>query len=194
MRPFEQLVTELLIESGLNQDNIKTRSGVELPGYFRPEKKWDLIVVSQGQLIAAIEFKSMVGSFGNNMNNRAEEAIGNAKDIWIAFREGRFGLSAPPFLGYFFLLQDDPRVHRPQRGFKEPNFQIDPAYRGTSYATRLEIMCRRFIHERFYTSACLILSSSEGGLTQPSQEISFQRFIATLRGHLSTVREISGSS
>ncbi len=39
-------------------------------------KKWDLLVV-EGCLIAAIEFKSQVGSFGNNYNNRTEEALGS---------------------------------------------------------------------------------------------------------------------
>ncbi|MEZ6066639.1 MAG: PaeR7I family type II restriction endonuclease [Planctomycetaceae bacterium] len=53
------------------------RTSIELPGYFRPEKKWDLVAVDEGVLVAAIEFKSQIGpSFGNNFNNRSEEAIG----------------------------------------------------------------------------------------------------------------------
>ena len=48
----------------------------------------------------AVEFKSQVGpSFGNNFNNRTEEAIGNAEDIWTAYREGRFGRHRAPLLG-----------------------------------------------------------------------------------------------
>ncbi len=39
-------------------------------------------MVSEGKLLAGIEFKSQVGSFGNNYNNRTEEAIGSAADIW----------------------------------------------------------------------------------------------------------------
>jgi hypothetical protein len=35
-------------------------------GWYRPEKKWDLLIVSDGKLLAGIEFKSQVGSFGNN--------------------------------------------------------------------------------------------------------------------------------
>jgi len=63
---------------------------LELPGYYRSEKKWDLIALSGGELVAAMEFKSQVGpSFGNNFNNRCEEAIGSATDFWVAFREGR---------------------------------------------------------------------------------------------------------
>jgi hypothetical protein len=62
-----------------------------LPGYFRPAKEWDLLVISKNNLIASIEIKSQVGpSFGNNFNNRVEEALGNACDIWTAYREGIF--------------------------------------------------------------------------------------------------------
>jgi hypothetical protein len=43
---------------------------MELPGYFRPTKEWDLLVILDGNLLASIEFKSQIGpSFGNNYNN-----------------------------------------------------------------------------------------------------------------------------
>jgi hypothetical protein len=39
---------------------------LELPGYFRATKKWDLVVVSEKQLVLAMEFKSQAGrSTGN---------------------------------------------------------------------------------------------------------------------------------
>ena len=107
MGALEVLVSDILCEAGLNKIDVKTRTALELPGYYRSEKKWDLIVVSDGQLVTAMEFKSQVGpSFGNNFNNRSEEAIGSATDIWVAYREGRFGKTPTPFLGYFFLLED----------------------------------------------------------------------------------------
>src|SRR5438045_2908821 len=114
MGALEVLVTDFLVEAGLKEMDIKTRTALELPGYYRPEKKWDLIVIADKQLMAVLEFKSQVGpSLGNNFNNRAEEAIGSATDIWVAFREGRFGDGPAPFLGYFFLLVDCPRVRKP---------------------------------------------------------------------------------
>ena len=68
-----------------------SRVSVELPGFFRPTKEWDIVVVSDNNLIAAIELKSQIGpSFGNNFNNRTEEALGTAMDIWTAYREGAF--------------------------------------------------------------------------------------------------------
>src|SRR5471030_2748197 len=87
---------------------------VLLSGWFaqsyRPEKKWDLIVISNKQLVCVMEFKSQVGpSFGNNFNNRTEEAIGSATDIWAAYREGAFKPSSRPWLGYLMLLEEAPR-------------------------------------------------------------------------------------
>jgi hypothetical protein len=102
MSAFEMLVADILIEAGLDKLHIKTKTSLELPGYYRPEKRWDLVVVSGKTLVAAIEFKSQVGpSLGNNFNNRTEEAIGSASDIWVAFREGRFATPIAPFLGFF---------------------------------------------------------------------------------------------
>ena len=60
---------------------------LELPGFFRPTKQWDLLVVRDGHLLAAMEIKAQGGpSFGNNFNNRTEEAIGSATDLWTTLR------------------------------------------------------------------------------------------------------------
>ena len=85
MGALEVLLTDVLVGAGLSQSDVRARTALELPGYYRPEKKWDLLVISADQLVMAVEFKSQVGpSFGNNFNNRTEEAIGNAEDIWTA--------------------------------------------------------------------------------------------------------------
>lgn len=188
------LVVDLLLEAGLKRLDIKTRIGLELPGYYRPEKRWDLLVVSEGRLITAIEFKSQVGpSFGNNYNNRVEEAIGNATDIWTAFREQRLG-PVRPFLGYFFLLHDDPAVHTPV-GPKEPYFRVDPVFAGASYAKRYEVLCQRLVYERLYDAACLTLSTRETPtrVTHPLPELNFLQFVARLQGHARAVSQINAS-
>ena len=73
------LVVDIVHANGLaHADIMLKRRLLTLPGFFRPTKLWDLLVINQGKLIAAIEFKSQVGpSFGNNANNRCEEALGN---------------------------------------------------------------------------------------------------------------------
>jgi hypothetical protein len=109
MGGMEVLVADILCDAGLNKIDVRTRTALELPGYYRAEKKWDLIVVSEGQLVTAMEFKSQVGpSFSNNFNNRSEEAIGSATDIWVAYREGRFGKSLLHSWGISFCWKTAP--------------------------------------------------------------------------------------
>lgn len=202
MGALEVLVADILCDAGLKKLDIRTRTALELPGYFRATKKWDLMVVSEGELVLAMEFKSQAGkSIGNNVNNRTEEAVGSAKDIWIAFREGRFGKSPTPFLGYFFLLEDRAKVKIPV-GNKEPYFPVDPEFRGeakenkkgvekyqgVSYSKRYELLCRRLVMERLYNSSCFLMATNEKHtkITQPAEDLSFHRFVAALRGHVVT--------
>lgn len=111
MNGFIDLVRNLLCETGLPKAHVYCEKFIELPGWYRPEKKWGLLIVADKKLIAGIEFKSQVGpSFGNNYNNRTEEAIGSATDIWAAYREGAFQPSARPWLGYLMLLEETPRA------------------------------------------------------------------------------------
>jgi hypothetical protein len=194
MGAMEVLIADILCGAGLKKLDVRTRTSLELPGYYRAEKKWDLIVVSEGQLVTAMEFKSQVGpSFGNNFNNRCEEAIGSATDVWVAYREGRFGLASAPFLGYFFLLEDCAKVQRTVRN-KEPYFKVDPVFETASYSKRYELLCRRLVLERVYSSACLVMATNAANtkVTQPAEDLSFQRFVAALRGHVVTFLDSRG--
>ncbi len=116
-----------------------------------------------GQFLAGIEFKSQVGSFGNNYNNRTEEAIGSACDLWAAYREGAFKPSARPWLGYLMLLEHAPESTRPVRA-QEPHFKVFPEFKKASYAKRYEILLTKLVRERLYDSACFLLSDSKNGL------------------------------
>ncbi len=186
MGSMEVLVADILCEAGLEKLDVRTRTSLELPGYYRSEKKWDLIVISEQRLVLAMEFKSQVGpSFGNNFNNRSEEAIGSATDIWVAYREKRFGDIPPPFIGYFFLLEDCDRVKAPVRN-KQPFFPVDPVFTNASYSKRYELLCQRLVLERVYSAACLVMATNSPKtiLTQPAADLSFQNFVAALRGHV----------
>lgn len=66
MNGFIELITKLVIQAGLDRSCVHYNEGLELPGYFRPTKRWDFVVVVEGRLIAALEAKSQVGpSLGN---------------------------------------------------------------------------------------------------------------------------------
>jgi len=183
MNGFINVVRDLLCESGLPKANIYCEKYIELPGWYRPEKKWDLLVVSDGKLLAGIEFKSQVGSFGNNYNNRTEEAIGSATDIWAAYREGAFKPSARPWLGYLMLLEEAPGSLAPVRA-REPHFKVFPEFKESSYAKRYEILLTKLVRERLYDAACFLMSNATGGrkglYREPAPELNFQNFTASL--------------
>ena len=160
---------------------------MELPGYFRPAKQWDLIVVRAGKLLACLEFKSQVGSFGNNFNNRTEEALGNAVDLWRAYEKGKFQRLPAPWMGYLFLLEEADASTKSVAS-PEPHFSVFPEFKGASYQRRYELFCERLIKEKLYHGACLLMSSRDRGLkgayTEPVEELSFKRFVGSLIGYL----------
>jgi len=188
MDGFIDLFTNLIVDAGIDDRYVFRKKSIELPGFFRPTKEWDLLVIKNGHLLVAIEAKSQVGpSFGNNFNNRTEEAMGSALDLWTAFREGAFNGGIQPFLGYLFMLEDCEASNRPVR-VKEPHFKVFPEFVGASYMRRYELFCRKLILERHYTSASFITSDSKNGLDgvykQPAKDLSFSIFAKSLVSHI----------
>lgn len=193
MDGFVRLVRDLLIDAKLPETCIATDRQVELPGWFRAEKKWDLVIVREGQLLAAIEFKSQIGpSFGNNFNNRTEEALGSATDIWAAYREGAFKPSARPFLGYLMLLEECERSCASVK-VVEPHFQVFPEFRVASYRDRYAILVEKLLRERLYDGACLLTSTADSGdkgeFIEPNPELTFAKFIAPLLSRVTVLDE-----
>ncbi len=184
MDGFVKVFHQLLVESGIDNGSIYTDVKTELPGFFRPEKRWDLIVVVDGHLLACVEAKSHVGpSFGNNFNNRSEEAIGSATDLWTAYREGAFRVSERPWLGYLLMLEETPASTSPV-SVREPHFDVFPEFRSASYRTRYELLLTRLLRERLYDSACFITSTPSaarsGAFKEPCAELTFWRFASSL--------------
>ena len=161
---------------------------VTLPGYFRPTKFWDLLVLNEGRLVAAIEMKSQVGpSFGNNFNNRTEEAIGTAHDLWTAYREGAFGKQPRPFVGWLIVVEDEKRSRSPVRD-RSPHFPVFPEFQGASYLQRHDILCQKLTQEQLYTTASVIATpraaTDTGDFSELSAMTSLKTFVASLAGHI----------
>lgn len=174
---FYDLIQAVVSANGLDERAVYCATQVttalrhtKLPGFYRPIKDWDVLVVSSGELVAAIELKSQVGSFGNNFNNRSEEAIGMGEDLRVAYREGLLGETARPFVGYLMLLEDTSRSTTPV-GIKSHHFEPDTVFDGASYATRYSILCRRLVREGLYDAATLLLSPADSGPNGDYREI-----------------------
>ena len=155
-----------------------------LPGFYRPCKEWDLVVLSDNNLVAVVEVKSQVGSFGNNFNNRVEEALGNATDFWAAYREGAFKPSQRPWLGYLFMLEETPASLKPTKRIVLKPYRIDDAFQERSYATRYELVCERLVRDRLYDAACFFTSNVKNGrrgeYREPNPELSIRNFAISL--------------
>lgn len=184
---FIDLVQEVLERAGVLRATIYARTKTQLPGWFRATKSWDIVVVADGRLVAAVEFKSHAGSFGNNANNRIEEVIGNGTDFKAAYEEGAFKPSGRPWIGYLMLLEDAVESTRtPPRAATSPHFPVFPEFERASYAARYEQLLLRLVRKQLYDAGCLLLSPRQDGLSgsyrEPNQELGFANFITSLLG------------
>ena len=189
MDGFLALIKDVVQLNGLDEAEIcLQRRVLTLPGFFRPTKLWDMLVINEGTLVAAIELKSQVGpSFGNNFNNRAEEAIGTGVDLWKAYREEAFGKIPRPFVGWMILVEDSAGSRSPIRD-SSPHFSVLAEFAGASYADRYNILCQKLVQEQLYTSASLLLSPrtsvDTGAYFELSEMTGLKTFVTTLAGHI----------
>jgi len=188
MNGFLKLIANIVRRNGLREANICLKHrALTLPGFFRPTKVWDILVINDGRLIAAIELKSHVGSFGNNFNNRTEEALGTAVDFWTAYREGAFGETPRPFVGWLMLVEECRASSTPVRN-KVAHFELFKEFNGASYAERYNILCKKLVQEQLYTTASVILSPRSAIKTASYSELStltgVTTFVTSLAGHI----------
>ncbi len=191
---FLDAITRVLVEqAGVSREWIAwdTRSLTLLPGWFRATKSWDLLVVEPrvfGRdpiLHGVLELKVLGGpSFGNNANNRAEEAIDNAVDLWKSFREGGFRDGDEPFVGYLIMVEDTP-ASRAKVRVAEPYYPVFSEFQDASYVKRMCLLCERLMAERLYTAACTITTEQAKAGTsynyaEPDSTVGVQRFLESL--------------
>jgi hypothetical protein len=191
MDGFTAMMIDLVKANGLGHADIhQKRSVLTLPGYFRPTKLWDILIIHQGRLVAALEMKSQVGpSFGNNANNRAEEAIGTAHDFWTAYREGAFGRdTARPFIGWLMMVEDAPASRSGAKRESSVHYPIFSEFKGASYLERYDILCQKLVRENLYTAACTLASPREAAATGTFEDMSeltsLKSFVAAFAAHV----------
>lgn len=181
---FADLVKDVCLKAGYKESEIFFDRAVPVPGYYRPQKNWDIVVLRDGKLIAAIELKSQSGSVGNNFNNRSEEVLGVSRDFWRAYRERVFGVTEAPWLGYLFFLEDSPDSDHVVALANSPLPPL-PVFRETSYLRRYEILCERLVLERDYTATALIVSDKEtASVRDGGESVGAMRFFSSLYTYL----------
>jgi hypothetical protein len=202
MDGFSAIIKTVAMHYGLTEDNINisVKKQLTLPGYFRPTKMWDAVVMYKGVLLAAFELKSQVGSFGNNFNNRTVESLGFALDFWTARRESAFhnnnstkmkpanstSIQIQPFPGYLMLLEDTEASAAPIK-VEESHYKVFPEFTNTSYANRYRILCEKLVQEKLYSSSALVLSkkiygTNTGRYRSPTESLTPRSLFAKFSG------------
>jgi hypothetical protein len=187
MDGFAELIESTLVDEGIPRKAILHDHDATLPGYYRATKRWDLAVVLDGELLAVMELKSIASSFGNNLNNRIEEAVGNNTDLYEAYENGLFEPSPTPWVGYMILMADNEKSRGSVR-IREPNFEVDEAFKQASYIDRAELLCLRMVRQRLVDAAAFLTSNKETGLDgeydEPNDELTFRRYLSSLVAHI----------
>jgi hypothetical protein len=186
--PIAALIARFFLAAGYPDTSIAAGMRdprTTLPGYFRPTKDWDLVVSHEGVLIAAIELKALGGpSFGNNYNNRLEEALGNSADLSRSNVEKLVGPERP-WLGYFFVMEDHPRSRRPLEPQKGRSFVAAKEWKGRSYQERFVLTGERLLDQKIYDAVCYLVSSSRNpGPTELSRQLDWRHFSAAIQARI----------
>ncbi|MDQ3577864.1 MAG: PaeR7I family type II restriction endonuclease, partial [Actinomycetota bacterium] len=186
------LLAKFFLDAGYPADDIRVtkKQRLELPGYFRPQKQWDLVVAHQDTLVAAFELKALGGpSFGNNYNNRVEEALGSAVDLRRAALADLYP-GEKPWLGYFFILEDGIASRSPVR-LEKGAFPVEDVWVGSSYQKRFAIFGERLMAENIYDSLCYITSSAaDPRPTEPAESLDWRHFSASINARIGFLKEL----
>lgn len=170
---------------------VRTTGHNNLPAYFRPAKNWDLLVLYRGALIAAMEFKSQRGpSFGNNYNNRTEEALGLAADSQMAAERGLFG-QLKPWFGFIMLVERAAGSLGAVRVPKRMPFPADKVFKGASYIERYRIFFQRMVVEGNYDAAALLTAEAGSDeYVEPAAGLSLANMEAAIRARIAYIRSL----
>ncbi|WP_030546270.1 PaeR7I family type II restriction endonuclease [Streptomyces albus] len=186
------LLSRFFLNVGYPPESIRVTpsQGLELPGYYTPQKQWDLVIVHEGVLVAAFELKAVDGpTDGDNYNTRAREALGSAVDLHRAALAELFPREKP-WLGYFFIMQDGEKCSAPVR-IAQGALPVDDVWHGTSYQDRFGIFCRRLLDESLYDAVCYVTSSAGTPRpVEPVESLDWRHFAAAINGRLAYLKSL----
>jgi len=149
-----------------------------LPGYFRTTKNWDFLIIQNRIPLVALEFKSIMSSVGNNLNNRAEEAVGQGIDLNTVLEAN--GISLGDFFsGYLMVMVDDPSTSRSKREVHLPLHDLPVVMNGLNYQQRGDGICHRLEDDGVWSCTSFtttVLTQNTGDYSYLSESNSPERF------------------
>lgn len=185
MDGFIKLLTELIEESGIKSKHIFHNAMADLPCFFRPSKKWDLVVVTRGKLVAALIARSLSPkSTDADLDRVTDEVLASSMEFWTAFREGGFGISGKPWLGVILHIPDEAMQPGLLR-LVPTHYNARNEFGCSSRTDRARILCEKLLRERHYDGALLMSSVrfSNGSLdfSEPDSDLGIVVFARSLQ-------------
>lgn len=191
---FRDMIAEVTRQYGPRGCKVLREENL-LPGTLRQTNPWDMVIVFQNRLLAAIELKSLCGpSFG--IDRLCEEAISSGYEFRKAQGAALFGQGASPFLGYFILVEDSPGSREAVR-VQSLHFPTDKIFHSSSYQQRMKILCERMVEQQLYSCASVLVAPNESkscDSSHLSNQTAFRFLLSRLAGHLASETDFGGAS
>jgi hypothetical protein len=213
------LVKDMLIERGVPPEDIaiqaKGHGGTAVPTWVGPSKEWDVVVYRNRdrehldrEIVALLEFKSQVGSIGNNQTNRLDEAVGCAANIRLHHRMGNLApVDKRIWMGYCLLCCPGDDEIAPTTRLKQPIMPVDNVWlskasmdasenersarsiEGLDYLARYGVALSRLENNELYDKVGFMQTCSSTILgrsvyLQPFPELSVEKMVGSLVKHV----------
>ncbi len=180
-RHFDHLIEAFkneLIKKGVSESSIRKSGAAALPGaYDDSTRMWDLMVMENEELIAAVEFKS--SSSDKNVRNRMSDAVALAADFGRAYSTSerrRFR----PFLGFVFTLEENARTTKRTRS--------DSC---ATHVDRYRDFFRRLVDDEMYDAiAYLTFTNSPVAVNEPDPTLGFEGLAQAVADHVVEFRRL----
>jgi Restriction endonuclease XhoI/Domain of unknown function (DUF4263) len=191
---LSEALVHTLAEHGVDSSWIRVGRDAALPGaYGLGRSAWDLVVVKDGIPLGAVAFKSLCGpTFGNNLNNRIQELTAIAFDVRSQYDSQEL-YKFRPYLGLFFIIEDDERANLPLRKSADAYARIGD---GLSYKERLGEIFKQFYSDGLYDGVVYV-SSGRGEIPsfeEPCPEMSIDGFVVGFTERVLSLAETQGTA
>jgi hypothetical protein len=184
---FHALVSRILAHNGLPEARVHTRHGLELPGFFMPTRPWDIVVMHEGRLVAALAIRARTAqSLENGFVALGEEALCTGKEMDALCRKQAFGPGLRPWFGWLVLLEDGSALARPA-AMAPTLLQVVPEYRHSTHAEWYGLLLRKLERERIFDACALLLCPEDRQQSdtyrEPTRDLGGMRLLAHLASH-----------
>lgn len=184
---FHALVSRILADNGLPAARVHAGQGLALPGFFLPTRPWDIVVMHEGRLVAALAIRARTArSLENGFVTLGEEALCTGKEMDALCRRQAFGPGLRPWSGWLVFLEDGPALTQPVT-VAPTLLQAVPEYRHGTHAEWYELLLRKLERERLFDTCALLLCPEEleqsGSYREPALELGGRRLLAHLASH-----------